>query len=51
MTMIGRRLFLAMTFALVQGSASAQMNHNHASEAACEDIELRCATKVMPAFA
>ena len=50
MTMIGRRLILAMTFALAQGSASAQMNHNHASEAACEETALRCATKVTPAF-
>jgi len=50
MTMIGRRLLLAMTFALVQGGASAQMNHNHAPEAACEETELRCATKVTPAF-
>jgi hypothetical protein len=26
------------------------MNHNHASEAACEQIELRCASKATPAF-
>src|SRR3954466_500975 len=50
MTMIGRQLILAMTVALVQGSASAQMSHNHASEAACEETVLRCATKVTPAF-
>ena len=31
--------------------AKAQMKHQHASEAACEDTVLRCATKVTPAFA
>ncbi|WP_076857686.1 sialidase family protein [Bradyrhizobium mercantei] len=31
--------------------AKAQMSHQHASEAACEDTALRCATKVTPAFA
>ncbi|MGY4479437.1 sialidase family protein [Bradyrhizobium sp. USDA 3364] len=31
--------------------ARAQMSHHHASEAACEEIVLRCATKVTPAFA
>src|SRR3954467_7903764 len=50
--MMMRRLaaFLALAFALCQGSASAQMSHNHASEAACEETALRCASKVTPAF-
>nr|WP_157113506.1 sialidase family protein [Bradyrhizobium embrapense] len=30
--------------------AVAQMSHQHASEAACEETVLRCATKVTPAF-
>ncbi|MCA1395253.1 exo-alpha-sialidase [Bradyrhizobium sp. BRP56] len=30
--------------------AVAQMSHQHASEAACEETALRCATKVTPAF-
>jgi hypothetical protein len=32
-------------------AAVAQMSHQHASEAACEGVELRCATKVAPFFA
>jgi hypothetical protein len=47
---IRRRVLLAMAFALWQGDAWAQMSHNHASEAACEETALRCATKVTPAF-
>ncbi|WP_168193511.1 sialidase family protein [Bradyrhizobium sp. NAS96.2] len=31
--------------------ADAQMSHQHASEAACEETVLRCASKVTPAFA
>jgi hypothetical protein len=31
--------------------AVAQMSHQHASEAACEETVLRCASKVTPAFA
>ncbi|MDH2381686.1 sialidase family protein [Bradyrhizobium sp. CER78] len=31
--------------------AKAQMSHQHASEAACEETVLRCASKVTPAFA
>lgn len=31
--------------------AIAQMSHQHASEAACEETVLRCATKVTPTFA
>nr|WP_225711054.1 sialidase family protein [Bradyrhizobium semiaridum] len=30
---------------------AAQMSHQHASEAACEETDLHCATKVTPAFA
>jgi hypothetical protein len=50
--MMHRPLILALALTLWQGSAFAQMNHNHAaSEAACETTELRCASKVTPAFA
>lgn len=35
----------------LSGLAIAQMSHQHASEAACEETVLRCATKVTPAFA
>jgi hypothetical protein len=48
--MMYSRSILAMAVVLCQGSAWAQMSHNHASEAACETTELRCATKVTPAF-
>jgi hypothetical protein len=41
---------LALALALTQGSARAEMNHNHFSEAACETTELRCASKVTPTF-
>ncbi|WP_420964196.1 exo-alpha-sialidase [Bradyrhizobium sp. B120] len=37
--------------AALPNSAMAQMSHQHASEAACEETVLRCATKVTPAFA
>lgn len=45
-----RRLILALALSLSQGSAFAQMSHQHASEAACETTELRCASKVTAAF-
>ncbi len=45
-----RTFVLALVTALACGSASAQMSHNHGSEAACSTTELRCATKVTPAF-
>ena len=48
--MMYSRSILAMAVVLCQASAWAQMSHNHASEAACETTELRCATKVTPAF-
>jgi hypothetical protein len=41
---------LALALALTQGSAWAEMNHNHVSEAACETTELRCASRVTPTF-
>jgi hypothetical protein len=44
------KLFLVASLALWQGSAFGEMNHNHASEAACEQTDLRCASKVTPAF-
>jgi hypothetical protein len=47
---MSRKLMLAAALALWQSCAHAQMNHQHASEAACEDVVLRCATKVTPAF-
>ena len=46
-----RTLIVALALALVQTSASAQMSHNHASDAACETVELRCASKVTSTFA
>jgi hypothetical protein len=50
--MMYRPLILALALTLSQGSARAQMshNHNHVSGAACDTTELRCATKVTPAF-
>jgi hypothetical protein len=44
-------LTAAAAFVLWQGAATAQMNHQHASEAACDEPALRCALKVTPAFA
>ena len=44
-------LIAAGAILLWQGSALAQMNHQHASEAACDEPALRCASKVTPAFA
>jgi hypothetical protein len=40
----------AIGFAVWQPAAYGQMNHQHASEAACEETILRCASKVTPAF-
>ncbi|GKQ50788.1 sialidase family protein [Bradyrhizobium sp. Ce-3] len=42
---------LATLVAVLPNLAIAQMSHQHASEAACEETVLRCATKVTPAFA
>lgn len=48
-----RRTILAAAAAtlLWQGSALAQMQHQHGSEVACSEPALRCASKVTPAFA
>jgi hypothetical protein len=48
--MMHRTSILALALALTQGNAWAQMSHHHASEAACETTELRCASKVTPTF-
>jgi hypothetical protein len=39
-----------IAFALWQTAAYGQMNHQHASEAACDEPALRCAFKVTPRF-
>lgn len=50
--MMVRASLLAVAAALLmQPAAQAQMKHAHGSEAFCEGTELRCATKVTPAFA
>jgi hypothetical protein len=48
--MLQRILLGAIALTLWQTAAFAQMNHQHASETACEDTALRCASKVTPAF-
>jgi hypothetical protein len=48
--MLRARILTTVAFALWQTASYAQMNHQHASEAACEETILRCATKVTPAF-
>jgi hypothetical protein len=48
--MLRKSLLGTIALALWQTTAFAQMNHQHASEAACEGAELRCASKVTPAF-
>ena len=50
--MLRLSLFATLAFSLCQTVAHAQMSHhNHASEAACDEATLRCASKVMPAYA
>ena len=50
--MLRMSLLATLAFSLCQTAAHAQMSHHqHASEAACEEVELRCASKVTPAFA
>ena len=51
MAMPRAKWICAIAFSLWQTAAAAQMSHQHASEAACDDPTLRCATKVTPAFA
>jgi hypothetical protein len=48
--MLRRKMLAAVVFALWQTAAYGQMNHQHGSEAACEETTLRCASKVTPAF-
>jgi hypothetical protein len=48
--MLRGKVFAAFAFALWQSAAYGQMNHQHASEAACDEVTLRCASKVTPAF-
>lgn len=48
--MKNRTFFVTLAMTLTQGGAWAQMSHNHVSEAACETTELRCASKVTPAY-
>jgi hypothetical protein len=50
--MMTRALIGTIALAFWQTAAFAQMNHQHGAEAAaCERTELRCASKVTPAFA
>ncbi len=48
--MLRTGLFATIAFALWQTAAFGQMSHQHASEAACEETDLRCASKVTPTF-
>src|SRR6266436_5022477 len=50
MVMLRTGLFATIAFALWQTAAFGQMSHQHASEAACEETDLRCASKVTPTF-
>ena len=47
-----RRSILALLAATVLHTAAfAQMSHKHGADTACDDVALRCASKVTPAFA
>lgn len=48
--MTHRMVIFMLASALMLGSARGQMSHKHVSEAACETVALRCASKVTPAF-
>jgi hypothetical protein len=48
--MLQRTLLGTIAFTLWQTAAFAQMNHQHAAEAACDQTVLRCASKVTPTF-
>ena len=48
--MLRGKVLTTVAFALWQTCAYGQMNHQHASEAACDEPVLRCASKVTPAF-
>ena len=49
--MLLRLVTATVAVTLWQSAASAQMSHQHASEASCEETALRCASKVTPTFA
>lgn len=49
--MLQKGLPATIAVALWQSVAFGQMSHQHASEAACEETVLRCASKVTPTFA
>jgi hypothetical protein len=48
--MLRGKILATVAFVLWQTAAYGQMNHQHVSEAACDETILRCATKVTPAF-
>ena len=48
--MIRRGLLGIVACVFLQSAAQGQMRGPHASEAACEEPALRCATKATPAF-
>lgn len=48
--MLRSGLLAMIACVLLQGTAYGQMHRQHASEAACEEPALRCATKATPAF-
>jgi hypothetical protein len=49
--MLRKGLLATIVLTLCQPVAFGQMSHQHASEAACEETILRCASKVTPTFA
>ena len=51
LAMLRKSLLATIVLALWQPAAFGQMSHQHASEAACEEPTLRCASKVTPTFA
>jgi hypothetical protein len=51
MKILRTTLIAAAAFLVWQGGALAQMHHQHGSEAACDEPDLRCASKVTPVFA
>jgi hypothetical protein len=46
-----RTLAATIVIAFCQTGVFAQMNHQHASESACDEPDLRCASRVTPTFA
>ncbi|UZE47400.1 sialidase family protein [Rhodopseudomonas sp. P2A-2r] len=48
--MLRTGIVVALSVTLWRATASGQMSHQHASETACEEQILRCASKVTPAF-